>query len=140
SEASAWQELVVGHLELSDWQRLEIGDELDLIGPIAGPILRRHGVLFPANAFLHAPLLEQARGGSLMSGYGGDHLFLGWDRRRLADVAAGRARATPRDLLRLGLALGPASLRRHRERRRARERVPRWLRPGAREEIASAWA
>ena len=32
-----WQEMVIRHLSLPDWQRLRLNDELDLIGPIAGP-------------------------------------------------------------------------------------------------------
>jgi hypothetical protein len=75
ADESRWQELAVTHLGLGDWQRLEFGDELDLVGPIAAAALRRHGLLWPFNAHFHVPMLEAARGGTLLTGIGGDELF-----------------------------------------------------------------
>jgi hypothetical protein len=75
AEESAWQQLVVDALEVTDWLRLPTGDDLDFVGPVATQVLRRHGVLFPANAYFHAPLLEQAAGGSLLTGFGGDQVL-----------------------------------------------------------------
>jgi hypothetical protein len=72
---SRWQELVVGHLGLSDWLRLEFSSELDLVGPVAAAAMRRHGLLWPCNAHFHVPMLEAARGGTLLTGIGGDELF-----------------------------------------------------------------
>ena len=75
AEESRWQELVVSHLGLSDWVRLEFSGELDLVGPVAAAALRRHGLLWPFNAHFHVPLLEAARGGTVLTGIGGDELF-----------------------------------------------------------------
>ncbi|MGH9172105.1 MAG: hypothetical protein ACRD0Z_14750 [Acidimicrobiales bacterium] len=83
AEESEIQDAVVGALELEDWVRLQAGDDLDFVGPVALNVVAQHGLLFPGNAFLHAPLFEQATGGSLITGYGGDQV-LGrvWRRRR----------------------------------------------------------
>src|SRR5215471_11329425 len=48
-EEHEWQERVVGQLGLDDWVRVEIGDELDCVGPEAQRLLIRHGILWPAN-------------------------------------------------------------------------------------------
>ena len=75
ADESRWQELVVAHLGLSDWLRLEFSDELDLVGPVATAVMRRHGLLWPFNSHFHVPLLEAARGGTVLTGIGGDELF-----------------------------------------------------------------
>jgi asparagine synthase (glutamine-hydrolysing) len=62
---------------LEDWERIEL-DEVDLVGPIAASVLRRHGVLWPANAHFHVPMLARATHGSLLTGIDGDVLFGGW--------------------------------------------------------------
>ena len=41
SDENEWQEAVVRHLGLADWQRVVIEDELDVIGPIATQHLAR---------------------------------------------------------------------------------------------------
>jgi len=74
SDESRWQELVIAHLRPAEWVRLE---QLapDAVGSEAMGVLRRHGVLFPSNAYLHEPVLRAAAGGSLLSGIGGDELL-----------------------------------------------------------------
>ena len=47
ADESTWQELVVRHLELRDWQRIMIHDELDVIGPLAASHLLTDGLLWP---------------------------------------------------------------------------------------------
>ena len=64
-------------------------DELDFVGPIAAEGLRRHGVLFPANAHMIVPLAREARGGSLLTGVGGDDTFGQWPWYDLGDRARG---------------------------------------------------
>ncbi len=90
-EEAQWQELVVRRLGLEDWERVEIGEELDCVGPEAQRILLRHGILWPANVHFHLPQLERAAGGSVLTGVGGDEVFSssGWARVRLL-LAAGR--------------------------------------------------
>jgi len=75
AEESAWQEAVVDALQVTDWIRLPAGDDLDFVGPVATDVLRRHGLLHPANAYFHAPLLREAAGGTLLTGVGGDQVL-----------------------------------------------------------------
>jgi hypothetical protein len=75
AEETAWQEAVVDALQITDWIRLPAGDDLDFVGPVATDVLRRHGLLHPANAYVHAPLLKQAAGGTLLTGVGGDQVL-----------------------------------------------------------------
>ena len=75
SNESDWQESVVRHLGLTDWIRLEITDELDAVGPLAQRALARHGLLWPFNAHFHSPMLDEAAGGVLLTGVGGDELW-----------------------------------------------------------------
>jgi asparagine synthase (glutamine-hydrolysing) len=76
ADESGWQELVVRHLGLVDWDRVELS-ELDLVGPVATSVLRRHGLLWPPNTYFHEPMLERAASGSLLTGIDGDGLFEG---------------------------------------------------------------
>jgi hypothetical protein len=75
AEESAWQEAVVDALQVTDWIRLPAGDDLDFVGPVATDVLGRHGLLHPANAYFHAPLLKEAAGGTLVTGVGGDQML-----------------------------------------------------------------
>jgi asparagine synthetase B (glutamine-hydrolysing) len=133
-----WQERVVSHLGLEDWIRLEHGEDLDCVGPVAADVLSRHGLLWPFNAYFHAPLFRLASGGSLLTGIGGDELLSPSTWSRAVDVLRRRARPEPRDVLRIGLALAPPILR----RRVLRSRLPMlhsWLRPLARRTFEEAW-
>ena len=135
AEESSWQELVVGHLGLDEWERLTVEDG-DVIGSSSTEVLRRHGLLYPANWFLTASVLKPAtRGGSLLTGLGGDQLFGGWRWRSLADPLAGRRRPEPYDLLRFAYVSLPSSLRVARERRRVAPYMPDWLRPSVHDEV-----
>jgi Asparagine synthase len=112
SSESEWQELVIAHLGLSEWVRLELHEELDCVGPLAKRILDRHGLLWPFNAHFHAPPLEVARGGTLLTGVGGDELLGTSHWARAATVLSGAARPEVRDFARAGLALAPYPVRR----------------------------
>ncbi|HKY59870.1 MAG TPA: asparagine synthase-related protein, partial [Gemmatimonadota bacterium] len=72
---SEWQELVVRHLELDEWKIVEFRAEFDVLGSMARDTLRRHGLFWPPNAHTRIPMLEAARGGTLLSGNGGDEVF-----------------------------------------------------------------
>jgi hypothetical protein len=67
---AARQERVLISLGLTDWIRFEFVDELDLVGPVALRVLRRHGFLWPAHSHVSLPLIEWASGGSLITGLG----------------------------------------------------------------------
>ena len=75
AKESTWQELVISHLRLSDWVKIDLTSELDALGPIARPALRRFGVLTPPNWYAHQPMIQAAAGGSLLTGIGGDEIF-----------------------------------------------------------------
>lgn len=126
ADESHWQELVVAHLGVHDWLRLPFTDELDVVGPIAQRVLRRHGLLWPFNAHFHVPLLEAARGGALLTGIGGDELFASATSSRAAAVLAGRVRPVARDLRRIALYAGPRFARRRWHARGPRPVHP-WL-------------
>jgi asparagine synthase (glutamine-hydrolysing) len=140
SREDEWQEQVVRHLGLREWERLPMNAELDAVGPVAQAVLRRHGVLWPFNAHFHQPLLDRASGGSLLTGIGGDELFarqlwssarclLGGRAGRSAegDRSGGRPKVRARSV---ALAVAPVPVRRWAVARRRRLHFP-WLRPGA---------
>ena len=135
TEESRWQELVIAHLGLQQWERIALGDELELLGPVAQSVLRTHGVLWPPNAYLHVPILETARGGSVLTGWDGDGLLGSWRWARAQTVLHRRAWPVPRDVLRVGLALSPAAVRRRVMRTSVLGMVP-WLRVNVRGELA----
>jgi hypothetical protein len=84
TDESDWQELVIKHIGLTEWERFEIGDELDLLGPVAAKSLRMHGLLWPPTTHIKGPVWEIAVGGCLVSGEGGDEVL---GRRRVTPVA-----------------------------------------------------
>lgn len=138
SDESEWQERVVVHLGLTEWMRFEFGSELDIVGPVAMRVLRRHGVMAPFNVHFHSPLLDEAFGGSLITGVGGDEA-LGVERwARATSVLSGKARPRPRDVLAVGLAASPLVVRRAVLSRRDPNSHP-WLRPQAQQEVWRRW-
>jgi hypothetical protein len=134
-----WQELTVGHLGLGEWERREVGDELDALGPIALEVIRDHGVHWPANLHAFVLLLEPATHGSLITGNGGDELFSPWVDRRLALLRRGRLRPRPEDALGLARQLLPAPALAEWWLRRGRLGLG-WLRQGAAREVARGLA
>ena len=136
---SEWQELVIHELALSDWQRFSFRDELDLIGPIAQRVLRRHGLLAPSATYTVTPMLEAAAGGSLLTGIDGDGLLGAWGSGRAWGVLTGQLRPVPRDVLRIARAAAPPALRQEWFRRRGRSEIT-WLKPAAREALEALWA
>jgi asparagine synthetase B (glutamine-hydrolysing) len=139
TEESEWQERVVAHLRLNDWIRIDAGGDLDCVGPVARRVLRRHGLLWPCNAHFHVPLLEAARGGSLLTGVGGDEVFTDSQWSHALGVLSGAVRPEPRDVLPIGLALAPRPLRRAVQRRRTTHPCS-WLRPHASRALRNALA
>ena len=126
SAESEWQEQVIGHIGLQDWIRLEMTDELDCVGPVATACLARHGVLWPSNAHFHAPVLAHARGGSFLTGVGGDEMLGSSRWFHARRVMARRAGFRPRDIAAVALAWSPARVRRLVLRRRLHAPFP-WL-------------
>ena len=125
----AWQERVAAHVGLEDWVRLDVGEEIDYVGPVAQRLLLRHGVVHPAVTPLFWLPLERARGGSLLTGFGGDAIAGGWLPAHSAEALAGHVRPRPSDLAALAYAIAPAPVRR--AVMRGRLTRPPWLRPDA---------
>src|SRR5262249_47535378 len=121
------------------WVRIDVGAELDLVGPIAGGVVTRHGVLYPPTAHMIVPLLREARGGTLVTGIDGGALFRTWRRAPTAAGLRGQVRPTANDLLRLGLALAPAWVRSRKLARDHPVEAP-WLLPEARDLVSSRYA
>jgi Asparagine synthase len=137
TDESAWQELVVRHLGLDDWVRVELSSELDATGPVAASVIGRHGLLWPCNNYFHDPIFEAAAGGAVLTGIGGDEAFMGCSWDRAIAVLQGRVRPVPRDILRVGFALAPVAVKRAFIRRWLPDLLP-WLQPAARREV-EAW-
>ncbi|MEO8697963.1 MAG: asparagine synthase C-terminal domain-containing protein [Acidimicrobiales bacterium] len=134
TDESALQELVISRLGLDDWYRIDYATELDLIGDEAQRLLCVEGVLFPAPLYAWAPPLRFARGGSVVTGEGGDELF--GPRRGGAAAYAARTllrqpRRAPRVASYLWRELTPRVLRRQRIRSELNEATFPWLTPTA---------
>jgi hypothetical protein len=133
TDESDWQEMVITYLGVGEWEVVEFGEELEVLGELATGVLRRHGLLWPPNLHLYLPTLDHARGGTLLTGWDGDMLFGGWRSARVQAVLHGVVRPEPRDLLRVGLALTPGTVRREIRARRSGVAIEfPWLRERAR--------
>jgi hypothetical protein len=133
SSESDWQELVVRHIGVVDWERLRFTDELDVIGPVAQSALGEWGPCFPFNAHFGLPTFALARGGCYVTGIGGDEVLQLSDRNHLGALLTARERPRRRHFRAAALALLPAATR-SRYYRRSMPDLP-WLKTGAREEF-----
>jgi asparagine synthetase B (glutamine-hydrolysing) len=140
AEENGWQEEVVAHLGLDDWERIDVTDELNLVGPWAQTALRRHGRFFPASAFMLLPMFERARGGTLVVAQGGEEMYIYWRWARLVDALALRRRPTRGDLRMLALAMAPLPLRRRIAMRSAPPAPFPWLTGEAAREVSRIFA
>ncbi|MGC4888204.1 asparagine synthase-related protein [Micromonospora sp. DT227] len=102
AQETPWQAKIIAELDLTrQWQILQAGDDLDLVGPVARRLLTRYGQVHPPDRHLHLPIVELARGGALLTGVGGDPILAGWRRRpaslraRLSRLRAGLRRRPP---------------------------------------------
>jgi hypothetical protein len=139
SDEREWQEQVIAHLAIDDWQIVELHDEIDVLGPYAQRVLRRHGLIWPFNAHFHAPIADQVPGGSVLTGFGGDELLSTWPGRRVAMLVSRQTRPRVRDIVPVAKALAPLPVRRRLRTQEYRESHPLpWLLPEAREELARA--
>jgi hypothetical protein len=110
SAESEWQELLIRHVGVTHWERLRFTDEMDVIGPVATPLLRRFGPTFPFNGHFGMPSVGLAAGGTYLTGIGGDELFEPNDLTRLALVLTRRLRPRGQDLRTALRAFGPERL------------------------------
>lgn len=138
SGENEWQELVIDHVGVHNWELVEPGHTIELIGDMALDIRRRHGVLYPPNTHFFVPLLPYAKGGALITGQAGDDLLLGWQARPVADLLARRRRPHASDIRPLVRTALPRSLARPLAGRRSRAGVLPWLRPEVAMRLAHA--
>lgn len=134
SEETDWQEKVIAHLKVDDWERIAVSAELDSVGPFAQEALLRHGVLWPFNAHFHLPVLQRAKGGTLLTGIGGDEL-LGrqlWNSTR--QVLGRRTPVRLRHLPAIGVVVSPYRVRQMVLARRKWTSWP-WIRPEVQQQI-----
>jgi hypothetical protein len=129
SREREWQELILSHLGVEDRVRLPQGSDLDLVGPVAADGLRRHGLLYPGNAHMVVPLASVARGGSVVTGFGGDDVLGEWPFQEIAALLALRRRPRPGDVRALTRCAAPARLRVERYAKGRRWVQLPWLRP-----------
>jgi len=134
ADEDGWQRVVLDHLGVADRIVLTVHDEHDPLGPVATPVLARHGLVWPPNFAPTVRMMGMARGGVLLTGEGGDEAF-GLKRiTPLTKVLKSRLRAPARVYADVPGALAPAALRR-RSALRDRYRRP-WLRPDVEETLA----
>lgn len=130
---SAWQELVIRHTRTEEWVRLEFDDELDILGPVAGPKLRRYGVLWPPLLHCLGPVEALARGGTVVTGEGGDEYLGGRRSAVLKHFLRRRGRVSRYFLKEVYKAAAPRRARRRIiARKYQREEWFDWLQPSAR--------
>jgi Asparagine synthase len=135
---SEWQELLIRHLGVTQWERLRFTGEIDVIGPVAAPLLRRFGPTFPFNGHFGMPSAALAAHGTYVTGIGGDELFEPNELNRLALVLAGRTRPRRDDGPRALRHLGPGFIARHYYRRLLPGEP--WLRPEVSRDLAAGLA
>jgi asparagine synthase (glutamine-hydrolysing) len=137
SDETTWQALVLEHLGLTG-EVVTLHHELDALGPVAKESLGRLGVRWPGNTYLHAPVLELGRGGTLLTGVGGDEL-MGSQASRHVILLRGRDRPRRADLRTVARDLRP---RRFREAawRRANGDLSPWLTPAGEDLVYTAMA
>jgi hypothetical protein len=141
SNEDEWQAIVLGHLGVTEWERFEIVDELDAVGPVATEALLRHGLLWPFNTHFHAPIIERAAGGTVVTGFGGDELGRSLDATRAERILSAKKIKRRSDLLVVGLAVSPRPVRAMVHRRRARAdmgEVP-WLTEEGQRQLVRAY-
>jgi hypothetical protein len=115
------------------------GTELNLLGPYARTALDAFGLRFPPTAYHFLPVIERARGGTVVTGIDGDGAFEAWQSVRVRDVLARRRRPEPRDLLRIAKAASPRRVRAWHMARDPDVQVT-WLHEEPRQAFAHAWA
>lgn len=141
STEDEWQEHVMDFLGAARWERVDVRDELDLVGPVAAPSLLRHGLVWPPLAHLHGAEYAVARGGSILDGEGGDEVFGGGRLAPLRAVTRRPMRLHRGTARQLAGVVAPAVVRRaYYERHYHRHLDLTWLRPDPRRQLEHAIA
>lgn len=126
TEEAGWQRQVLEHLRLTERVEIVVHDEHDVVGPVAAPLLLRHGLMWPPNVAPTWRMMDRARGGALMTGESGDEVFGVKRITPLTMVIRSRGRVGRNIYVDAAEAIAPARVRR---RVAARDRYrPPWLR------------
>jgi asparagine synthase (glutamine-hydrolysing) len=139
SDESAWQEEVMSVIGASHWEIIRPGTDLDLLGEEATATLDGLGLLWPPPAYALLPMIRMARGGTFLSGEGGDEAFGLWPYGRLWSSVRNRSVPRQSDVRALLLGCSPRAVR----RRRWQRNLPpyqTWLRPEAHRAMSLALA
>lgn len=129
TDESSWQDLVLRHLGVPERIVIKVGQEHDLLGPVAAPVLRRHGLVWPPNFAPNLRMITYARGGVLLTGESGDEVFGIRRITPLTTVINNRGKVRPHVYRKAVRALAPAALRRRSALRR------RYVRPWLHESV-----
>lgn len=137
TQEGEWQELIVRHLNIVEWNRDHLTNEMDLLGPHAQRLLCELGVVWPGTLSANLLTTRWAQGGAVLDGEGGDDLMVPRLHRIGAVSRAMRARPLPtRGQLRgAALSLLPAPPRGRWTARHVEAGPMPWLRPDVREEF-----
>lgn len=111
AQETQWQELVLNHLGLQA-VRLDGSATSDLLGENARETLQSLGPVWPVTAHDRTPLLELARGGSLLTGEGGDEVLGPQRITPLVGTWRRRPRPSRQVLSALAFAVAPRPVRR----------------------------
>lgn len=133
ADEADWQRQVLDHLAVTERVRVVVHDEHDAVGPVAAPLLRRHGQIWPPNVAPTWRMMDHARGGSLLTGEGGDEVFGVKRVTALTKLLHTRTRADPRLVPLVARSLAPRPLRRRTALRECYR--PPWLREPAWREV-----
>jgi asparagine synthetase B (glutamine-hydrolysing) len=140
AQESEWQELVIRHVGVTEWRRIDVREEIDLVGPAMASALRRHGVVYPANSHALGHFVAIAGGRSYVMGFGGDDFFWPSPFSRHAQLLAAATVPTRRDLRRLAYAAAPSRARLPLVRRRHTQPFSApWLTDEALRRATDAW-
>ena len=140
ADEDSWQHLVLGHLGLRNQEVLLPARDIDALGPVATKVLTHQGGHWPANAYMHGPMLEAVPGGTLLTGVGGDEL-LGTSAGRRTMLLVRRRRPGLRDWGSLAAGVAPTAVRAAVWRRRNGAQADhRWLTAAGRRALLRALA
>ena len=129
-----WQEMMVSHLGLDNWEIVDMEAEFDVLGPMARDVLLRYGLFWPPNSHTTVPMLQAAGRGSLVTGNGGDEVFTSLVRvKKMTPLQVFRSFPPQRAVMGLLVNALPLPLRLRAQYRRGL-RFP-WLRRAARREV-----
>jgi len=141
ADESTWQEIVVRHIGVADWLRLDLEpDQAELFGAVPISSLRRHGLLWPPLLHQLASWLPAVSGAAVVTGEGGDEVLgprrLTLLRRALREYRHHPTHVRAQDLRSVFAPLAPSRLREAAAQRQQAAVPTDWLQPDMALELA----